>query len=178
MILLLAFALYRVPCVGAVASLRNARDVMGQLMADGSEASHEAAPSDTSSPASLQLQAAFVSSIASIAADAVLVRPVPDAASMAQYESPGLLMTMLLSAGGMLHARQRRLRVDIAGDEGHSAKPTQSAASQVSGPDDGAEAALEAAVQGCLQVDAAGIMPDMKATVYHAAKHQEPFLSK
>ncbi len=114
----------------------------------GNSSNERSAISGTASPASLQLHAAFINSMAGIAADAILQAPATAASRDGLDDQSGHLMSLLMSAGGILHASQKNISQSSATESGSNLS-----SSNGSMPNDAeAHANVQAAIQHCLQV--------------------------
>ena len=138
--------------------------IVKQLLGQEQGFSGDAKPSDADSSASLQLQAAFISSMAGIAADVVLEKPALENTSKGSQDQSGHLMSLLISAGGMLHAKQLsngHVRLPQKDTGGGSLSSQEQAAdgnglhsSTQEGVEDSSHAddCVQSAIQHCLQV--------------------------
>ncbi|KAK9865210.1 hypothetical protein WJX84_003181 [Apatococcus fuscideae] len=104
-----------------------------------------------SSTDSMKLQAAFLSSMAGIAADAVLTKPASEPSSSPADEKPGLLVSLLMSAGGTFYAQQQAngLLKDVRGKLQDPMPDSNGEQPAALGAQQGNDA--EDAVQCCLQ---------------------------
>lgn len=145
-------------CWWAGASLQAVEAFTKQLFSSPQQPMDQDA-SEASQPCeSIKLRAAFLSSMAGIAADAVLAKPPLEATSSSSPadDKSGLLISLLISAGGMFYAQQQAsglLLGDGSGSVQGSApgKPGKEA-DGASPPLAAQKADVEAAIQHCLQV--------------------------
>ena len=141
----------------AGASLQGVESFAKQLFRPHAEFADQSAP-EAASADSVKLQAAFLSSMAGIAADAVLAKPAVGDTSrpMPATERAGPLMSLLMSAGGSFYAQQQateRQPREVGGNvngtpQEVTSKESDSATVLLAQQD----AEMEAAVQHCLQV--------------------------
>lgn len=146
------------PCWWAGASLQAVEAFTKQLFSTPQQPMDQAGSEASRPGESLKLRAAFLSSMAGIAADAVLVKPPLEAtpSSSPADDKSGLLISLLLSTGGMFYAQQQASGL-LLGEgsgirQGLAQEKPSTEADGASPPFAAQNVDVEAAIQHCLQV--------------------------